>query len=74
MHGCDATMRYTMRFAMLRIAHCQAGVRDGAGRAVSAVRATRLIRRGEPCLICYLQPLELTRAARAERLLQVPRL
>ena len=25
---------------------------------------------GEACLICYLQPLELTRAARAERLLQ----
>ena len=34
------------------------------------MRATRAIRRGEACLICYLQPLELTRAARAERLLQ----
>ena len=34
------------------------------------MRATRAIQRGEACLICYLQPLELTRAARAERLLQ----
>ena len=52
-------------------ANCdKAGVRDSAGRTVSAVRATRPIRRGEACLICYLQPLELTRAARAERLLQ----
>ena len=37
---------------------------------VSAVRATRAIRQGGACLICYLHPLELTRAARAERLEQ----
>ena len=58
-HGCAAE------------ANCdKAGVRDSAGRMVSAVRATRAIRQGGACLICYLPPLELTRAARAERLEQ----
>ena len=41
------------------------------GGTVSVVRATCAIRAGEPCLISYLQPLELSRAAQRERLRQL---
>ena len=43
--------------------------RGGAG-VLSVVRATRRIRAGEECFICYLQPAELSRAAARERLKQ----
>lgn len=51
-------------------ANCDKASRREAARTVSVVRATRTIRRGEPCLISYLQPPELSRAARRERLRQ----
>ena len=51
-------------------ANCDKASRREPAGTVSVVRATRAIRRGEPCLISYLQPPELSRAARRERLRQ----
>ena len=64
------TLTLALALALASTYRDKAGVRDSAGRMVSAVRATRAIRQGGACLICYLHPLQLTRAARAERLEQ----